>query len=79
MGTKRFPPGLSGIETTLSLRQILPGAGIIMLSFENSETYKEAALAVGADDFVPKETLAYALIPAIQRVTQRSERFVSVQ
>ena len=72
-------PGLSGIETTPYLRQILPGAGIIMLSFENSETYKEAALVAGVDDFVPKDTLAYALIPAILRVSQRSERLVSIE
>jgi DNA-binding NarL/FixJ family response regulator len=71
-------PGLSGIETTPCLRRILPGAGMIMISFQNSDTYKEAALLAGADDFIPKETLAYALIPAIQRASQRSERFVSV-
>ena len=72
-------PGLNGIETTPHLRQILPGAGILMLSFQNSETYKEAALVAGADDFIPKDTLAFALIPAIERVSQRRERFVSVQ
>ena len=72
-------PGLSGIETTPHLRQILPRAGIIVLSFQNSETYKEAALVVGADDFVPKDTLAYALIPAILRVSQRGERLVSIE
>ena len=72
-------PGLSGIETTPYLRQILPGADIIVLSFQNSETYKEAALVAGADDFIPKDTLTYALIPAIHRVFQRSERLVSIE
>lgn len=72
-------PGLSGFETTPRLRQILPEAGIIILSFQNSDSYREAALVAGADDFIPKDTLAYALIPTIHRVSQKSERFVSVQ
>ena len=72
-------PGLSGFETTPRLRQILPEAGIIILSFQNSDSYREAALVAGADDFIPKDTLAYALIPAIHQVSQRSERLVSVE
>ena len=72
-------PGLRGIETTPYLRQILPEAGIIILSFQNSDSYREAALVAGADDFIQKDTLAYALIPAIHRVSQRSERLVSVE
>lgn len=72
-------PGLSGIETTPHLRQILPGAGIIILSFQNSDTYIESALIAGADDFIPKDTLAYSLIPAIHRVSQRNERLVNVE
>ena len=72
-------PGLSGIETTPHLRQILPGAGIIILSFQNSDIYEEAALVAGADDFIPKDTLAYSLIPAIHRVSQRNERLVNVE
>ncbi|MCK4898286.1 MAG: response regulator transcription factor [Anaerolineales bacterium] len=72
-------PGLSGIEITPHLRKILPEAGIIVLSFQNSDIYEEAALVAGADDFIPKDTLTYALIPAIHRVFQRSERLVSIE
>ena len=72
-------PGLSGIQTTPHLRRILPAAGILMLSFQNSDTYREAALLAGADDFIPTKTLAYALLPAIHRVSNRRERFVSLQ
>lgn len=71
-------PGLSGIETTPYLRQILPEAGIIVLSFQNSDIYKEAALVAGADDFIPKDAITYSLIPAILRVSQRNERLVSI-
>lgn len=72
-------PGLSGFETTPRLRQILPEAGIIILSFQNSDSYREAALVAGADDFIPKDTLTYSLIPAIHRVSQRNERIASVE
>ena len=72
-------PGLSGIETTPYLRQILPGAGIIILSFQNSDIYKEAALVAGADAFLGKEALAEELIPAINRVSRRNERLASVE
>ena len=72
-------PGLSGIEITPNLRKILPEAGIIVLSFQNSDIYEEAALVAGADDFIPKDTLAYSLIPAIHRVSQRNEQLVSVE
>lgn len=71
-------PGVSGIEITPRLRQILPGAGIIFLSFPNGDSYREAALLAGADEYLPKDELAYTLIPAIMRVSQRNERFISV-
>jgi DNA-binding NarL/FixJ family response regulator len=72
-------PGLSGIDITPRLRQFLPWVGIIILSFQKAEAYKEAALIAGADDYLPKDKLSYALIPAILRVSQRNERFVSVE
>ncbi len=72
-------PSLSDIETTPHSRLILPAAGIIILSFQNSETYREAALVAGADDFIPKDNLTYTFIPATHRVSQRNERLVSVE
>ena len=72
-------PGLSGTEITPHLRQILPAAGIIILSFQNSDIYKGAALVAGADAFLPKETLTDELIPAINRVFKRNERLASVE
>jgi DNA-binding NarL/FixJ family response regulator len=72
-------PGLSGIETTPRLRQILPEVGIIILSFQNADSYREAALLAGADDYIQKDTLAYALVPTILRVSKINERFVSLQ
>jgi DNA-binding NarL/FixJ family response regulator len=72
-------PGLNGIEITPRLCEILPEAAIILVSIQNSEVYKEAAVTAGADDFIPKEGLVNKLIPAIHRVTSRDEKLVHVE
>lgn len=72
-------PGLNGIEITPRLRKILPEAGIILVSIQNSEIYKDAAIAAGADDFIPKDTLINELIPAIHRVSRRKGKFANIE
>lgn len=72
-------PGLNGIEITPRLREILPEAGIILVSLQNSDIYKDAAIAAGADDFIPKNTLVNELIPAIHRVSRRKEKLAYVR
>jgi DNA-binding NarL/FixJ family response regulator len=68
-------PGLSGLETIPHLRAVLPGVGIIALTMLDTNSYWQAALAAGADDFVPKASLDRDLLPAMRRVAQgdRSE------
>lgn len=63
-------PGLSGLEVIPHLRRIVPNAGIIMLTLLDANGYREAALAAGADEFVPKADLVTDLLPAIRRVMQ---------
>jgi len=63
-------PGLSGFEIIPRLREVLPKAGVIMLSLFDSDGYRKAALAAGADDFVSKRSVAGDLMPAIRRVAQ---------
>lgn len=46
-----------------------------MLSFQNSDIYKEEALVAGIDDFIPKESLAFVFTQAIYPVSRKSERF----
>jgi DNA-binding NarL/FixJ family response regulator len=63
-------PGLSGLETIPRLQAMLPKVGIIALTVLDTDSYRQAALAAGADDFVPKPGLNTDLLPAIRRVAQ---------
>jgi DNA-binding NarL/FixJ family response regulator len=58
-----------GLETISRLRNVLPDVGIIALTLEG-DTYRQAALAAGADDLVRKAALITDLLPAIRRVAQ---------
>ena len=63
-------PGLSGIETIPRLRALVPDTSIIALTMLKAPIYRQAALAAGADDFVPKASLSTDLLPAIRKVSQ---------
>jgi DNA-binding NarL/FixJ family response regulator len=55
-------PGLTGLETILRLRNMLPGVGIIVLTLLKGNAYRQAALAAGVDDLVPKAELITDLV-----------------
>jgi two-component system NarL family response regulator len=59
-----------GLGILPRLRNILPGVGIIALTLLEGNAYRQAALAAGADDLVPKAELTTELLPAIRRVAQ---------
>ena len=63
-------PGMGGLEAIPRLRAMLPGAGIIAMTLHDLDVYREAALAAGADEFVPKRALLTDLLPVIRRVVQ---------
>ncbi len=63
-------PDLSGLATIPLLRIMLPEVGIIALTVLDTNGYRQAALAAGANDFVPKANLDTDLLPAIRRVAQ---------
>jgi DNA-binding NarL/FixJ family response regulator len=63
-------PGLTGFEVLPQLRAMLLAADIIILTMYDFEGYREAALANGADEFIPKDELATNLLPAIRRIGQ---------
>jgi two-component system, NarL family, response regulator NreC len=63
-------PGLDGLHTIPRLRSILPDVGIIVLTVFDTNGYRQAALATGGDDFVPKAVLNTDLLPAIRRLAQ---------
>lgn len=61
-------PQTSGLDMIPTLRQLLPGVKIIMLTLWDSEMYRQAAIEAGADDYVSKATINAALLPAIGRL-----------
>ena len=63
-------PGLSGLATIPLLQIVLPEVGIIALTVLDTNGYRQAALAAGANDFVAKASLDTDLLPAIRRVAQ---------
>jgi DNA-binding NarL/FixJ family response regulator len=66
-------PGQMGLKTILRLRRMMPELTIIALSMVSGEACRRAALAAGADEFVPKRSLNNDLLPAIQRAMRRSQ------
>ena len=54
-------PGLSGIATTRCIRVSGNKAQIAMLTMHEATVYQEAAMAAGADAFVPKRKIATEL------------------
>ena len=61
---------LPGLELIPLLRCAQPQLGIIALTLMDTDDYRKAALAAGADDFVSKNTMNIDLLPAIQKITQ---------
>jgi len=59
---------LHGLETIPRLRSMLPATGIIALTLMDAASYRDAALAAGADEFVSKVGLDTDLLPAIFRL-----------
>ena len=62
---------LHGLEAIPRLRSTLPDTGIIALTLMDAESYRDAALAAGADEFVSKIGLDTDLLPAIYRLGAR--------
>jgi len=67
-------PNLPGLEVIPRLRRMLPETGIIALTLHNTDAYRQAALAAGADDFIPKGRMSADLLPAIRRVVRGGRR-----
>jgi two-component system, NarL family, response regulator NreC len=61
-------PELNGIETARELARRQPSARIIMLSFHNSRTMVEQALAAGARGYLTKETATRNVVEAVCQV-----------
>lgn len=65
-------PGMGGLEATRRLKSDARAPRVIMLSLHEDPLYRQAALAVGANGFVPKSKLGTALLPMIHSLFQES-------
>ncbi len=61
-------PGPNGIEATRALRKRYPKCTVVIMSVNDSEALRTAALDAGALAFVSKRELPHALLPLIGRL-----------
>ena len=61
-------PGPNGIEATRALRKRYPECSVVIMSVNDSEALRTAALDAGALAFVSKRELPHALLPLIGRL-----------
>jgi DNA-binding NarL/FixJ family response regulator len=64
-------PDLPGLEAIPLLRRLIPRMGIIALTIMDTDDYRQAALAAGADQFVTKVSMSTDLLPAIRALAIR--------
>ena len=64
-------PRFGGLGVVRRLRTVLPEAKIVVLALIDSDTYRDASMAVGADVFVSKANVAAGLLPAIRLAAHR--------
>jgi two-component system invasion response regulator UvrY len=68
-------PGLSGLETTVRLKQASPDVSIIILTVHEQAPYPERLLEAGASGYLTKGCPATELVQAIQAVA-RGDRHI---
>jgi DNA-binding NarL/FixJ family response regulator len=61
-------PGANGIEATRELRKRFPSCPVVVMSVNDSEALRIAALDAGAFAFVSKRELTSALLPILDRL-----------
>jgi DNA-binding NarL/FixJ family response regulator len=63
-------PGPNGIEATRALRRLCPSCPVVIMSVNDSEALRSAALGAGAAAFVSKRELPHGLLPILGRYTK---------
>jgi DNA-binding NarL/FixJ family response regulator len=60
--------GLNGIEATRELRRRCPSCPVVIMSVNDSEVLRSAALGAGVAAFVSKRELPHGLLPILGRI-----------
>jgi DNA-binding NarL/FixJ family response regulator len=58
-------PGPNGIEATREMRKRFPGCRVVIMSVNDSEALRSAAIDAGALAFVSKRELPHGLLPIL--------------
>jgi DNA-binding NarL/FixJ family response regulator len=61
-------PGLNGIEATRELRRRCPSCPVVVMSVNDSQALRSAAIGAGAEAFVSKRELPHGLLPILGRI-----------
>ena len=61
-------PGPNGIEATRELQRRCPSCPVVIMSVNDSEALRSAALGAGAVAFVSKRELPHGLLPVLGRI-----------
>ena len=64
-------PGLNGIEAARELRRRHPSCPVVVMSVNDSEVLRSAALEAGAVAFLSKRELPSALLPILNRLRKK--------
>lgn len=67
-------PDVSGLDLLPQLRQTVPDAILVALTLMDPDSFRQTALAAGADAFVSKASLEHDLVPVIRRLTPLEHR-----
>jgi len=65
-------PGPNGIEAARELRRLHHRLPLVLMSVQDSEILRLAAIEAGADAFVPKRDLTLGLLPIVQRLLAKN-------
>jgi DNA-binding NarL/FixJ family response regulator len=72
-------PGMPGLEAIGHLKRLLPNTAIIALTVMDTKSFRQAALAAGADDFISKSAMRASLLPAIRKIAKNHHKKLRLQ
>ncbi len=64
-------PNRDGFDATRDIKERFPEVRVAILSMHNSEVYRKAARQFGADDFIDKNSMKYALVSVLMDMQAR--------